>query len=53
MLFAVVQRVPVDGLEGEITIPTSSTTADGSDDQEFNTLDEPVKDTIVRLKMCH
>ena len=35
-----------DGLEGDISIPGMSGQSD-SDDQEFNTLDEPVKDTIV------
>ena len=33
------------GLEGDITVPGAP---DEDDDQEFNTLDEPVKDTVMR-----
>ena len=32
-------------LEGDITVPGAP--AGDDDDQEFNTLDEPVKDTVV------
>jgi hypothetical protein len=38
-----------DALEGDITLPSTAAAGDGSGEQEFNTLDEPVKDTIVRL----
>jgi hypothetical protein len=38
-----------EALEGDITLPSTTATGNGSDEQEFNTLDEPVKDTIVRL----
>merc|ERR1719411_2232967 len=33
------------GLDGDITVPGAP---DEDDDQEFNTLDEPVKDTVMR-----
>ena len=36
-------------VEGEITVPVSSP----SHDEEFSTLDEPVKDTIVRNTPPH
>ena len=36
-------------LEGDITVPGAPEAED--DDQEFNTLDEPVKDTIVRPQL--
>jgi len=35
-------------LEGDITVPGLST-SDGADDQEFNTLDEPVRETVVSI----
>ena len=35
-------------LEGDITVP-GAPTGDMEDDMEFNTLDEPVKDTIVSI----
>lgn len=37
-----------EGLEGDITVPGLST-SDGADDQEFNTLDEPVRETVVSV----
>lgn len=38
-----------DFVEGEMNIPTAKTATLGEPD--FNTLDEPIKDTIVRLKI--
>lgn len=35
-----------EGLEGDITVPGLSAPGE-ADDQEFNTLDEPVRETIV------
>jgi len=37
-----------EGLEGDITVPGLSA-SDGADDQEFNTLDEPVRETVVSV----
>ena len=37
-----------EGLEGDITVPGAlKPEDDAGEEQEFNTLDEPVKDTIV------
>lgn len=35
-------------MEGEITVPVGSR----SPDEDYSTLDEPVKDTIVSLCLC-
>jgi len=35
-------------LEGDITVPGLSA-SDAADDQQFNTLDEPVRETIVSI----
>ena len=37
-----------EGLEGDITVPGLSVSNE-EDDQEFNTLDEPVRETIVSI----
>ena len=42
------QKLIDDSLEGDIGVPISTPDGAGaSSEQEFNTLDEPVKDTIV------
>ncbi|ELU08910.1 hypothetical protein CAPTEDRAFT_178326 [Capitella teleta] len=35
-------------LEGDISVPGAPSAIENEDDQQFNTLDEPVKDTIMR-----
>jgi hypothetical protein len=42
-----VQNMSADALEGDITVPGLSSSLNDTEQQEFNTLDEPIKDTIV------
>ena len=42
------QLLILQSLEGDITIPGAAGSRSESSDREFDTLDEPVKDTIVR-----